>query len=1638
MNRFLTAWLILTVALQASAQVGNEWINYGQPYYKIPTAKNGIYRLDYSTLQAAGFPVGSVDPQKIRIYHRGTEQAIYIEGEGDGQFNSSDFIEFYGTRNDGVLDADLYRPSSLQPHKYYNLYSDTTSYFLTISSLSGKRMTAFSEANAGILPDAYHFDEKLMVLTSQYSSGTDYNIEVQNSFYDQGEGWTGAQVVQGQFIDYTFTDVINTVTTGLVPQLEMVMVGRGPMDHVAEVYVGTGQRLLTTVNFSSYDAYTLLQTLQWSDIGTDGTFTVRVKVIGTGGSDRLSVSAIKFRYAQQLNAASATEKVFNLQPNASDKSYIEIQNAPAGFRLFDITDEANIVKIGTTSTSTLNAVIPNTSTSRKIYATSAALTPARIIPVSFRNINPSLYNYLIITHPLLRRPGGGYSDPVEAYAAYRASAAGGRYDTLIMNIGLLYDEFNYGESSPRAIFNFMKFMVATHMPRYLFIIGKGLDPYYGYYRNPTSFTTFKDLVPSAGYPGSDALFTAGLAGTTDDNAVPTGRITAMKSEDVANYLNKVIETEARPFDDLRRKNILHLSGGINEGEPELFRSYLEEYATIAKSYYLGGKVSAIAKRSTDIELINISEEVNKGVGLVTFFGHASPSTLDFDVGYVTDPIMGYNNAGKYPMLLMNGCNTGSFFLQYTLFGEDWVMAANKGATGFIAHSAFGLVSSLRLYSDFFYKVGLGDSTYIHKGIGDIHRETARRHIAYVGSSPISTTQVQEMILLGDPAVPLFGAPKPDLEINNKNIYLESFDGGQVTALTDSFALRIIVRNFGRAQQDTMRIEVKRYLNDNSVIVYDSLYPSTLYSDTLALIIRRGRENGSGNNRFEITVDPDSVISELRKDNNTASYELPIALNGTMNLYPVDFSIVHAKDVMLSFQTTDLLSAEREFTIEVDTVNTFDSPYKKTLTAKGTVLARQSIAMLQADTLAYYWRTKLAQPQAGESDSWTESSFTYIDNGPEGWAQVHFPQYLANETVGLVADATARKLNFKETVTSIDVKTFGSENSASYLDVSIKIGGAEYNLYRQGFVCRDNTINLIAFDRKSTVPYMGVPFEWFNRGGRACGRGPWVINSFYYTELITGNGDDITAYVDNVAIGDTVVLFNIGDALSERWPAAAKTKLGGLGISVAQIDALAPGEPFVIFGRKGAAPGTAQIFKASGTPLNQQELTVSRTITGRYTSGTMTSKLIGPAQEWKSFIANPKDVEADDIVTFDVLGVKMNGEETVLLEDIAGDHDLSSIAATDYPYLKVAFKAADNTSLTAAQLHNWLVLYTPVPEGLLIYKGNATQVSLNEGDVWQGNYSFINISDKTFSDSLSVHYELFNETSRTSQSEIVKIKAPTPGDTTAFQVNFNTLGKTGLNDVTVFVNPHISPEQYYDNNIMVFSNYLNVSQDKFAPVLDVTIDDRHVVNGDFVSANPYILVRVWDENKRLHKQNLQGMRIFLTYPCADETCTPAEIDLTGETVTWYAGTDTSDFRLEFRPADLPAGKYTLRVEAADALDNTSGTDPYLVDFVVSDETSVAVSEPYPNPSSSDFYFRVTLGGKYLPEDFKLQLVDVTGKLLQAYSQQDIKDFHTGINYIKWSGTDLGGNAMPSGVYIYKLQFTLNGNQITREGKMVMFR
>jgi hypothetical protein len=1637
------AFGLFAVSFSAFGQYANSWINFNQSYYKVLVSKEGIYKLTYSDLQSANFPVNSVDPRLIKLYHRGTEQAIFIQGEEDAVFDASDFIEFYGQKNDGTLDKNLYKPSSVQPHSFYNLYSDTTAYFLTYSLIppGGKRMASFSEVNVNNIPkEIFHNEERLLVLSNRYSGGNTISNELQYTFFDQGEGWTGTPIQQNQSIDYVIDLASNPVTTAGLPQFEIQLVGWDNIPHSAQVLVGanTGSlRPISSVDFFGYETALVSTSLNWNDIGSNGKMSVRITArAATTNRFQLSTSYIKLLFPQSFDANGLNEKAFRLAANISNKSYIEIDNPASSLRLWDVTDPHSVSTIGThLAGSALSAVVPNTSAPRNLLASNITSTPI-IKPIAFIQINATTSNFLIISNRALMKPALGYNNVVKAYADYRASVAGGKYDTLTVTVDQLYNQFNYGETSPLGIYEFMKYMVGKGNPKYLFIIGKGRDifSYSAYQRATSPPNEFKDMVPSAGLPASDAAYTVGLGGTTFEPKVPTGRLPATTPTHVAAYLNKIKEIEVAPVADDWKKQGLHLSGGIQSFELPQFKSYVDDFKTIAKGNYWGGNIATISKREpSPTQLINVSGQVNKGVNLITFFGHSSPGTIDIDIGFVTDPVLGYNNPGKYPVFLINGCNAGAFFLNGTIFGEDWILAANKGARNFIAHSSFGFSNTLYAYSDLFYRTGFSDSTFIQKGIGDIQKEVARKYVSSYGGDIFSVTQIQQMVLLGDPSVKLFGTSKPDYAIDNSSLSRISLDGVPVTSQSSSFGIRIIRKNIGAAGTGSVPVRIVRTFNDNTSKTYDSIFPNVFNQDTIVFKLKRDAK-GAGLNQFTVVIDPDNTIKEINKLNNTATFSALIPSNGTKNLFPSAFAITSKQSTSLIFQSTDLVSDTRDFQIQLDTASTFSSPYLKTQIVSGKVLAKFPVSLLTTDSITYYWRTRLDKPKANESTEWNTTSFSLFKNSPEGWGQIKFPQYMDNEVTGLLKDLQERKLKYLETITPFSVSTFGSNNLTPITNVSLKISNVEYNIGSQGQPCRNNTINLVAFNKNTAIPYVGIPFNF--QDPRTCGREPQLINSFLLSELETGLNDDLATYVDAIQQSDSVLIFSIGNPGYQAWSSNVKTKLGNFGISTGQISLFQDGEPIVILGKKGAAVGSARIFKTNIAPANEQLLAISKTMTGRFSTGSMKSAVIGPAKNWVKLIDQAIQVEGSDQFSFSIYGISLMGTETLIQENILGNLDLDFIDAQLYPYLKLELKMQDPVNLSAIQLRKWMVLYESVAEGILMYKGSATPQAIQEGQVFTGQFAFVNISEKSFPSQLTVREDVLTKKSGINSSSTFLIAPPKPGDTIKFSISINSKAKVGLNDISVFVNPKVLPEQYFDNNIISLPDYLEVKADNIAPVLNVTVDGRNLRNNDFVSKNPQIRIELKDENPFLFKTDTLGMSLFLKTDCNATNCPFKPIYFNRPDISWSTASAAQDFKINFNPKNLPEGLYTLRVEGIDASGNKSGTKPYEIDFQVNDSTLLTLRSVYPNPSASSFFFSFVLSGNTLPNDFSLQIIAMDGKIIHDFTYSDVQNFIIGTNELQWNGTYSSGNPLPNGIYLYKLRVAANGKNVVQIGKLVI--
>ncbi|MFN7405821.1 MAG: CARDB domain-containing protein, partial [Cyclobacteriaceae bacterium] len=927
-------------------------------------------------------------------------------------------------------------------------------------------------------------------------------------------------------------------------------------------------------------------------------------------------------------------------------------------------------------------------------------------------------------------------------------------------------------------------------------------------------------------------------------------------------------------------------------------------------------------------------------------------------------------------------------------------------------------------SNFFYTTGFANQDFLTRGIGDVQREVSRQFLAQSSQSIQAVTQVQQMVLLGDPAVKLFGTALPDFAISNTGVGLVSLDGNPVTALSHTFGVRFIVRNRGAATSGKLPVRLTRQLPNNSTVVYDSLFAGVSFRDTLVFVLPR-EEQGSGNNRFTVVLDPAQQFTELEENNNTAVFEALIPLSSTRNLLPAPYGIANQPLVEFVFQNANTTAGSRVYRWEMDTVATFDSPYKKQLIIQGSPLVTQTFGVQTADSVVYYWRTRFDQPLPTESADWAVSSFTFISNGAPGWAQLEFEQLGENSTVGLVQDPAIKGLRFAESTASVFVRTFGSDFPSPPTDVSFKINGSEYNLATQGQPCRNNTINLVAFNKSALVPYAPVPLNF--QDPRTCGREPQVINSYLSSEREAGS-DDLSQAITNTALSDSVILFSIGDAAYSTWTTGLKLKLQEIGVAAGQLSSLVDGEPVVILGRKGAPAGTARLFRAAA-PATAGEVLVSEELTGRVTTGAMTSVLVGPAAAWQEFIPFVEDREAFDQVNFSISGVSLTGSESPLLNGVTGRRNLSVFQAADYPYVRVTYLATDEVNLTPAQLR-WMVTYTPVPEGVLLPGRNATASPrvVAEGQTVAVDYRFVNVSSYAFPDSLTVNAGLRNPLAGADPVKTFRIKPPAPRDTSSFSVSWSTLGQAGENDVWAWVNNRVLPELAYDNNILDRQRYLRVERDKLPPVLDVTFDGRYLRNGDLVSASPTVLMTLIDENPFLLKQDTIGFQMWLSSPCSTGVCV-RQIYFSQPGVSWQSASTSTPFHVSLQPVLMP-GAYTLRVVARDASGNTSGTEPYEITFWVEEGTAFELKSVSPNPSATDVLFEFLLKGQDVPDEFSLEIFAPDGRKVHNFGDAEVANFFIGTNRLVWQTAGL-----PAGVYLFRLSFRVGGNPTVTTGRVV---
>ncbi|MEI6947046.1 C25 family cysteine peptidase [Paraflavisolibacter sp. H34] len=1655
--------LLLTMwAFAASAQVfNNEWIDFSKTYYKFKVAKTGLHRISQATLNTAG--LGSVPAEQFQLWRHGQEIPLYTSS-ATGALSSAGYIEFWGELNDGKPDKQLYKQPEFQLNDKWSLLTDTAVYFLTVNPTGANRRLAETPntISGTPTPEPYFMHTVGQYYKARLNPGRGVVIDGQplySSWYDEGEGYTSTEIGSNASLSQSFTN-LQPYTAGPAATLRVSVSGNAwrRRNFRATAYSDS----ITGGRVDSFNAVT--QTGSFAASKLTATAAIQVtNLCNTTGcpSDRMVVHKIELTYPRLFNFGGQTNFEFTL-PASTGTKYLEITNFSLQSTtpvLYDLTNGRRYVAVLTGST--VKVLLQPSATERRLVLVNQAATNITavdgLVSRSFTNYAQAANqgDYLIITNGALTSGGSAVDD----YKAYRSSAAGGSYRAQVYLIDELVDQFGFGiKMTPLAVRNFIWYARQrfSQAPKHVFLLGKGL-----HYTDQRTYEANANLpllhlVPTFGYPASDFLLSAEHGSAVPQT--PIGRLSVINQTEIAEYLKKVKEQEAnqqalspKVEDRAWTKNVVHTIGVSEPSLLGLIQSYMNYYSSVVTDTLYGGKVTTFSRTSSgtisQLTSKKFDSLMTEGISFITYFGHSATGTLDFNL---ENPEV-YKNVGKYPMFVALGCNAGNLYSFDTkrlvareALSEKYVLAPGKGMIGFVASTSFGIVNYFNIWGTGFYQA-LARTDY-GKTIGELMKVSAARHLV-LDNDFYSQAIVSQLQLNGDPAMKLNTHEKVDYALTDPMVEINPTF---ISVAENSFRVKARWTNLGKTTNRKMVVEFKREFPDRSVrVVHRETLDSRHFEDSVVVDLPIDALRDKGTNKLTITVDADNQVDEFFESNNSVTKEFVIFEDEARPVYPYNFSIVGQPNPHFFASTADPFSRSKEYRLEIDTTELFNSSLKvsQSLSSSGGLLEFSPTLSLRDNTV-YFWRVGTV-PATG-SIKWTNSSFLYLAGGQPGFNLSHLYQQFKTTPELLSLDSTSRRWTFDPVSNNLFIRNavWGTATTQEG-DLVVNVNNASYirNTCNYGWIFN-------VFDKTTFKPwrnavsggqglYGSLPptcgesrmynFEFFNdTAGRrkALNFLRQVPDGFY----VVVRNQPYSAVNSNQYVSNWQADANIYGANNTLYSELKKN-------NVTIIDSFYRPRAFAaVFSknnpqfapRQGATEGLNDKLTLSADPLSSGS------------SGTVASPVFGPAKAWKQFSWEGTSLEANstDIARVTIEGIDNNGNTSTLLNNIdrsQGTVDLSSIDAAEFPFLRLRMTSIDSANFTPYQLKYWRLAYDPAPEGAvapnLYFRMKDT---LAPGEPIELKLAFKNVSPTRF-DSLLVKAVV---TDRNNVEHVVPVERTRPlpgGDTLTLTLNVDTRELTDANSLYVDFNPdNDQPEQHHFNNF-IFRNFL-VRGDNQSPILDVTFDNVHILNRDIVSAKPHIVIRLKDESEKLLLSDTALMTVKVRYP--DGHLQTFAYD--NDTLQFQPATQSADntATLSFRPSfseDSGEGEYELIVSGRDVSGNEAGESDYRVAFQVINKPMISNLLNYPNPFTTSTAFVFTLTGSEVPQNMRIQVLTVTGKVVREITKEELGPLHIGRNIteFKWDGTDQYGQRLANGVYLYRVLTNLNGKSLekltTTDGK-----
>lgn len=1309
-------------------------------------------------------------------------------------------------------------------------------------------------------------------------------------------------------------------------------------------------------------------------------------------------------------------------------------------------------------------------------------------PSDLRNISNGA-DYIIITHQ-------DFKSAAERLGMYRSSNLSGFENPRIKVVDVqdIYDEFSAGLIDPISLQKFAKYTFENWQspaPSFIALMGDMSSDYRKI--NPNSRNNY---IPSIPYhaiiygqaPSDNAIVTVVGNDLTPDIAI--GRLSCETMEEANLLVDKIINYPADISKDWKQ-NILLLSSGLSAEDENNFR--FNDRNTFLENTYLkpaGMKTSKVFRYPNKPEYIpffgegpEIRREINKGAVVVNYYGHGGG--LQWDLVFTNDDILALQNGDRLPFVISVTCYTAHYDNQ-EIFGEIFNSVPGKGSIAFFGSAGVTLWPTTASFNDVVFRDIFTIENYV---IGNAIN-TAKSYQQYGTMIALLTLLGDPALELTIPKNPDFVVKTSDITINPPNPIIEDtvrvtiglYNVGR-TFPNDTLTVQLYesiindstligtnrISNFG--ENDTTffnwipkeaglkkLIVVINELDTIAEIDHNDNIASanfSVYSVGEPIILKPVENYFSSNDQIEflildvgdyvqrefsykIQIDTSLYINSpmlidspiLQSIDGVVRWKSPVLEQGeyfwqcfiisdtdTNKSNVKSFSITSlpgsgylAKSKQLkNFNNNNIIYSEQLRSLILNTNLLPPRPSENKLidsififlpsdTTQLTSITTDGTYIYFGDVSFHRDGKKSKIYMLGTGENGTTKGVNY---GPLGNIDVEIKNQIFYHSDGYIYVATGDDSTlFRISTSTADTsRIFIPDRLLPTEDGLLQNGGYYlasdgqyiYNL-SAGYGLKRNKYTLRTFDPQNGWIKLGEDVEFL--GSSEIGFSNFFVQGDYVFTAESFYNQYMRRYNKNGFFEEewlTLKRPNILYAWTFDWD---RNILYSSTFKPLQF-------PY--------QPG---FFKFRGTYLESLGFT--------------STNEIGPSRKWHDLVFNIDAIGSTGEFNNFLLG-KNNQSQIwdTLAINIPSNYDISNLNSELYSYLKLNFNFIDSSfgASEPIKLKSVQVNYDYFPE-LNLYPDRIvfSSDSLLQGFPIEMSYKVDNIG---YTQADSLRLDFYHNLADTAFFTTF-INVP-PDSFTIVSKTINTsdlLYSAPVSPINVSLVATSPIREYYTFNNSSNGNF-NVVRDSANPLFNITFDGREIINGDIISSKPEVVITLEDNSP------LPLDSTYFTLVHTHKNI-PKVLTVPGPDITYnYTPYPNSRAVITWKP-NLEDGRHVLEVLAKDASGNFFDSTSSRSVFNVYNNPDLLQVFNYPNPFSDNTNFTFELRGIIPPEEFKIKIFTVAGRLIREIVPSS--PLQIGFNKIYWDGKDEDGDEIANGLYFYKIISKHNGEVKTVTQKL----